>query len=96
MYNILIYASLTLAWIGDMFFLVKHRGDHHFVLGLIAFIFAHLCKIMVFVLDCLHKAKQELEFFPLLMINFIHFGTCTLTLGKMFPYMGDIGNILFL
>jgi len=80
-----------------MLFLIKHKGDHFFILGLIFFFLGHICKLYCFMEDCIcYSAKYEYDINILVVINFIHFGLFTLVMGYMYPYMGKFGHVLFL
>lgn len=40
--------ALTMSWIGDVILLFADKGELYFILGLIAFLFSHICYIILF------------------------------------------------
>ena len=78
-----------------MLFLVRHKGEHYFNLGLIFYILGHVGYSYLFICDCLYPIKKEWSDVERVLINLFYIGGVTILLTYLYPKMGNYGKPIF-
>ena len=85
--RIILVIALVFSWVGDVLLLFVFKNAIYFMLGLVAFLTAHIFYIVLFVKE-LKKANGKIEFKkPGLIVIAIYLSTILLIL---IPHLGDL------
>jgi uncharacterized membrane protein YhhN len=52
-------AALLLSWIGDIILMFVYKSENYFIFGLVSFLLAHICYILLFRKDIVSKPKTN-------------------------------------
>ncbi len=72
-FNVLVFLSLFFAWLGDIFLQLVHLDKNWFLMGLFAFLIAHVFYIVIYMMD--QPKHEQLTWGNRMYLHLVYYGT---------------------